>query len=76
MTQTQPPAAQNPSSKRVGRSFPRMSTSPSHNFFTPQHHHHQIMAPIIPTQPSKLFARDIAAYSDAELDRYLETNRG
>lgn len=39
------------------------------------HHNDQkIMAPIIQTQPSELFARDIAAYSDAELDQYLEAN--
>jgi hypothetical protein len=33
------------------------------------------MAPI-QTQPSTFFARDIAAFNDAELGQYLEANGG
>ena len=29
---------------------------------------------LVQSQPSKLFARDIVCYSDAELDQYLEAN--
>ena len=79
MTQTQP--LPNPRlvgfQDLVGRSFPRgLSLNSTSHFsrISPILHFNIVKMALIQSQIPKLFARDIARYSDAELDQYLEAN--